>query len=66
MLVVGDNGLLDSGNERVPKSTPEGLAKDAVRNLHKDLQEGAFEFELNSALEVSLELNMQLDLLVSH
>ena len=30
----------------------------ALSNLHKDEQEGAFEFELKGALEVSLELHL--------
>ena len=38
--------------------------KDALGDLYKDAQEGVFEFELNDALEVALELHTWLLLLM--
>ena len=41
-----------------PKATLEGAPNDALNNLHKDAQEGAFEVALKGELEVALGLHM--------
>ena len=57
-------GALISTIEGVPEVTPEGAPNYSLGNLHKDEQEGAFEFVLKGALEVSLELHLWLHLFV--
>ena len=47
-----------------PESTLECTPNDALRNLHKDAQEGAFEVALKGALEVAFGLHLWLHLLM--
>ena len=53
---VAVNGPFDSAIKGSPKGKPEGARK--VHDLHKDAEEGAFEFALTGAIEVALELHM--------
>ena len=47
-----------------PECTLEGAPNDALSNLHKDPQEGAFEIALKGVLEVALGLHRWLHLLM--
>ena len=42
----------------------EGGPNDALSNLHKDVQEGAFEVTLKGAIKVALRLHLWLHLLM--
>ena len=46
------------------ESTLDGAPNNALSNLHKDAQEGAFEVALKGALEVALGLHLWLHLLM--
>ena len=56
--------LLDGSIEGALGGYSECTSKDALSNLHKDVQEGACEVALQGALEFSLELHPWLQLLV--
>ena len=47
-----------------PECTLEGAPNDALSNLHKDPQEGAFEIALKGVLQVALGLHRWLHLLM--
>ena len=47
-----------------PEGTLEGAPNDALSNLHKDAQEGAFEVVLKGALEIGIGLHLWLHLLM--
>ena len=47
-----------------PEGTYYGAPKDALSDMHNNVQEGAFEVVLNGALEVALELHLWLHLLI--
>ena len=56
--------LLTVQSRGAPEGTLECAPNDALRNLHKDAQEGAFEVALKGALEVALGLHLWLHLLM--
>ena len=41
-----------------PEGTFDGASKDALSDLHKDAQEGAFEVVFKGALELNLWLHL--------
>ena len=52
------NDSFDSAIKGCTWDTPESATNDALSNLHKDAQEGAFEVALKGALEVALGLHL--------
>ena len=47
-----------------PDATFDGAPKDALSNLHKDAQEGAYDVSLTGALGVALKFHLWLHLLM--
>ena len=56
--------LLTVQSRVTPEGTLECTPNDALRNVHKDVQEGAFEVALKGALEVALGLHLWFHLLM--